>query len=54
MDVGDPSGEGILDRDHAEIGLPPGNRVQGVLKRRTRKRLVVGIGFFAGDMGVGA
>ena len=54
MDVGDPAGDRILDRDHAEIGLARGDRGQRVLEGRARQRLGVGIGLDDGDMGIGA
>ena len=54
MDVGDPAGDRILDRDHAEIGLARGDRRQRVLEGRARQRLGVRIGLDDGDMGIGA
>ena len=54
MDVGDAAGDRILDRDHAEIGFPRGDRGQRVLEGRAGQRLGVGIGLDDGDVGIGA
>ena len=53
MDVGDAAGHRVLDRDHAEVGFPRGDRGQRVLEGRAGQRLGVGIGFGDGDMGIG-
>src|ERR1700730_7856163 len=54
MDVGDPAGDGILDRNHAEIGLARGDHGKRILEGRAGQRLGLGIGFGDGDMGIGA
>ncbi len=43
MDVGDPSRDRVLDRDHAEIGLAGRDRREGVLERRAGQGLGVRI-----------
>ena len=50
MDVGDAAGDRILDRDHAEIDLAGGERGEAILEGRAGHRLVVRIGFAAGEM----
>ncbi len=50
MDVGDAAGDRILDRDHAEIDIAAGERGEAVLEGRAGHRLVVRIGFAAGEM----
>ena len=50
MDVGDPAGDRILDRDHAEIDLAAGQRREAILEGRAGHRLVIRIGFAAGEM----
>ena len=52
MDIGNPAGDRILDRDHSEIGLARGDRGQRVLEGRAGQRLGVGIGFDDGDVGI--
>ena len=52
VDVGDPAGHRVLDRDHAEIGLAARHRVERVLEGRARHRVGVGIGLLAGDVGI--
>ena len=54
MDIGDPAGHGILNRDHAEVGFARGDRGQRVLEGRAGQRLDVRIGLDDGDMGIGA
>ena len=39
MDVGDPSGEGVLDRNHAKLRLAVGDGAERVLERIERQRL---------------
>ena len=53
MDVGDPPGERVLDRDHAEIGLARGDRLEAILEGRLRNRLAIGKHFEAGDVRIG-
>jgi hypothetical protein len=50
MDIGDPAGDRILDRDHAEIRLARADRGQRVLEGRAGQRFGVGIGL--GDRNV--
>jgi len=54
MDVGDAAGHRIVDRDHGERGAPGAHRSEGILKRRTRQRLIATIRLVAGDVRVGA
>ena len=54
MDVGDPAGDGVVDRDHREVGLAVLDRCEGVLERRARERLPVGVGLLADQVGVGS
>ena len=50
MDVGDAAGDRILDRDHAEIDVAAGERGEAILEGRAGHRLVIRIGFAAGEM----
>jgi len=52
MDIRHPAGDRVLDRDHAEIGVPARDRREGVLESRARHRLVARIGLVAGDVRV--
>ncbi len=54
MNIGDPAGERIVDRNHPEHGATGAHRGKGVLEGRTRQRLVARIGFVAGDMRIRA
>ena len=54
MNVGDASGDRILDRDHAEFGLAGRDRGQRVLEGGAGQRLGVGIGLDDGEMRIGA
>src|ERR1700722_7039727 len=54
VDVGDAAGHRIVDRDHREGGAAGAHRGEGILKRRTRQRLVARIGLIASDMRIGA
>src|SRR6185437_9027390 len=48
--VGDTAGDGILDRDHAEIDIAAGECGEAILEGRARDRLVIRIGVAAGKM----
>ncbi len=50
MDVGDAAGDRILDRDHAEIDVAGAERGEAILEGRAGHRLVIRIGFAAGEM----
>ena len=54
VDVADPAGEGVVDRDHREVGLAALHRREDVLERRARHRLPVGVVLPAHEVGVGA
>ena len=53
MDVGDPAGDRVLDRDHAEFGRSVLYGREGVLEGRAWQRRQVGIIVDAGDMRIG-
>ena len=53
MNVGDPAGDRILDRNHGEIGFARRYRGEGVLEGRTGNGIVFRECFAAGDMRVG-
>jgi hypothetical protein len=53
MNVRDPAGAGILDRDHGERGPPLGDRRKGVLEGRAGQRGLLGKGRPAGHVGIG-
>ena len=42
VNVGDPAGDRVLDRDHAEFGRAVAQRREGVLEGRAGQRLVIG------------
>src|SRR5512135_1496824 len=50
MDVGDAAGDRIFDRNHAEVDVARGQRREAVLEGRAGHRLVIRIGFAAGEM----
>ena len=52
VDVRHAARDGVLDRDHAEFGLPVLHGRKGVLEGRTRQRLPVGMHLLSRDMGV--
>ena len=52
VNVGNPAGDRVLDRDHPELGLTRGDRGKRILERRARHRLVVGIDFARGEVGI--
>ena len=54
VDVGDPAGDRIVDRDHAEPGRAVGHRGQRVLEGGAGERLHVGKYLAAGDVGIRA
>jgi hypothetical protein len=54
MDVSDPPGHRIVDRDHGERGTSVAHRGEGVLEGRTRQRLVGWVGLPAGNVRVRA
>ena len=54
MDVGDAAGDGVLDRDHGEVGLAGLDRVEGILEGRARQRLHRREHVAAGGVGIGA
>src|SRR6478672_9400598 len=53
VDVGDPSGNRILDRDHREMRRPRRDRGKGILEGPARQRLVIGKGLLAGNVRIG-
>ena len=54
MDIGDASGDRVLDRDHGERGRPVAERREGILEGRAGQGLPIGMHLLAGDMGVRA
>src|SRR5215813_6874122 len=54
MDIRDPSGDGIFDRNHAEIDVAGHKRGEAILERRAGHRLVIRIGFATGQVRIGA
>src|SRR4029077_16665063 len=50
MDVSDPSGDRILDRNHAEIDVAGNKRSEAIFESRAGHRLVVYIGSPTGQM----
>src|ERR1700690_4240083 len=50
MDVGDAAGDRIFDRDHAKIDIAAGERSKAILESRAGHRIVIRIGFAAGEM----
>jgi hypothetical protein len=50
VNVGDAAGDRVLDRDHAEIDVAGGERGEAILEGRAGHRLVIRIGFAAGEM----
>ena len=54
MDVGDPAGQRVLDRDHRQISLARAHRVEGVVEGGARERRVVGMDRLAGHVRIGA
>ena len=54
MDIGDASGDRVLDRDHAELGFALLDRRECVLEGRARQRLAGGIDLARRDVGIGA
>ena len=53
MNVGDAAGDRIVDGDHGEHGFAILHRREGVLEGAAGERLMIGIGFQAGNMRVG-
>ena len=53
MNVGDPAGHRVLDRDHAERGMAGADSRECVLEGGAGHRLVLGIYFARGEMRVG-
>jgi hypothetical protein len=54
MDVGDPSGDRVVDRDHRALGAALAQRRESVLEGFRRQRLEMRAHLAAGEMGVGA
>ena len=54
MNIGDAPGNGVLDRDHAEIGRAVAQRREGVLEGGAGQRLATGVVLDAGDMRIRA
>lgn len=54
MDVGDASGNRVLDRDHGEIGLAVFHRQESVLEGLARQRFHRREHVAAGHVGIGA
>jgi hypothetical protein len=54
VDVSDPPGAGILDRNHRQLGPAVAHRGEGVLEGRTGQGGHLGMGTPAGHVGVGA
>ena len=52
VNVGDASGDRVLDRDHRQFGLALLDRREAVLEGRAGHRLVAGIDFAAGQVGI--
>ena len=52
MDVGDASGDRVLDRDHAEIGLAVLYCCERILEGRARHRLAAGIDLARRNIGI--
>ena len=54
VDVGDPAGDRVVDRDHRQVGLAALDRREDVLERRAGQRLQVRVVLAAHLVGVGA
>ena len=54
VDVGDPAGDRVVDRDHRQVGLAALHGREDVLERRAGERLVVGVVLAADQVGVRA
>jgi hypothetical protein len=54
MNIGDAAGNRVFDRDHTQIGRTILDQLERILKGCAGHRLGVGIGFFAGNVRVGA
>ena len=54
VDVGNPSAQRILDRDHRPAGRPVLHGGEGVLEAVARVGLELGLGLDAGEVRVGA
>ena len=53
VDVGDPPGNRVFDRDHREMRRPGRHGRKRVLERAARQRLVIGKRLLAGDVRIG-
>ena len=54
VDVGDPAGDRVVDRDHRQVGVAALDGGEDVLERRARHGLPVGVVLQADLVGVGA
>jgi hypothetical protein len=54
MDIGDASGDRVLDRDHRQVRIAVFERLEGVLESRARKRFHGREHVAAGHVGIGA
>ncbi len=54
VDVGHPAGDGVVDRDHGQLGLAALDGREDVLERRAGHGLPVGVVLPAHQVGVGA
>src|SRR5947207_890446 len=54
VNIGDATGDRILDRNHRKLRLARGNGGEAVLEGGAGPGLVIGISLAAGDVGVGA